>query len=250
MTRQDKGKPEKESLAIKSGVRSRIEARMQQAEEERKREVLKRRLEFARGGAKYFEQKQYVEAIRFYHSYLHVLEEWKGVTQGSLTPAQFDLKKEMPELVLISGVYWDLVKLYDQTRSKAKFNDFKHYLDKYVLFSKGFPYQPMATEAIRKYLANGKAFHRNEFKAAYQTLGGQKCFIATSLVDVCNQDTLPKLRSFRDTKLLTNVPGRAFVKVYYQVGPTLADILNRSPQILRKSIAKGLDLFAQKIHKN
>ena len=99
---------------------------------------------------------------------------------------------------MISGIYWDLVKLYDRTRSPQKKKEFRHYFQKYLLFSKGMPFQPLCAESIRKYISSDKPVHRGEFASAYRVLSPSRCFIATSLIDVTSTDTLPRLRELRD----------------------------------------------------
>ncbi|MBC7693427.1 MAG: hypothetical protein H7222_16805 [Methylotenera sp.] len=227
-------------------VRNKIEQQVQQVEDERKRELLKRRLELARNGATHYAAGQYSEAAKLFMTYIRVLEDWKGASRGGLSPANFDLKTELSELVLLSGIYWDLVKLFDRTQSANKQDDFKHYLDKYVLFSKGFTFQPLASEAIRKYMRNGKPVHKAEFKAAYVTLSGEKCFIATSLMDVCDERTLPRLRTFRDEHLSKSLGGRALIVVYYKVGPKLVGPVNSIPWV-REKIARVLDRIAERV---
>ena len=101
----------------------------------------RKRLEVAMVGAvRANEQHRYVDAAKSYHAYLRVLEEVKGVGEGGLVPSHFDsTKAEMGELLLLVGVYWDLTKIYDWTKSPDKYRDFKGYLDKYLLFSRGMP---------------------------------------------------------------------------------------------------------------
>ena len=48
------------------------------------------------------------------------------------------------------------------------------------------------------------------------------CFVATAAWGTPLATEIGALRRFRDRHLLTNAPGRAFVRAYYSVGPTLA----------------------------
>ena len=228
-----------------TSVRDKIEQRMKQQEEEHKRDLLKRRLELARNGSKLLEQRKASEAVQSFRAYFKILEEWKGVQRGALAPHLFDVKTELNELILISGVYWDLVKVFDHAGNKKEHViEFKAYLDKYILFSKGFSYQPIAAEALRKYIRNGKSVHTSEFKSAYSTLTGEKCFIATSLIDVCDLETLPRLRGYRDETLMSSRVGRTFVRSYYRSGPTLARLTNRLPGAVRLALGRALDFLA------
>jgi|SanBayMetagenome_1026888.scaffolds.fasta_scaffold05307_1 hypothetical protein len=54
------------------------------------------------------------------------------------------------------------------------------------------------------------------------------CFIATAAYSTSIHPDLDTFRQFRDRSLLTNPWGRLFVSVYYQVGPQIAQYVNRS----------------------
>lgn len=60
--------------------------------------------------------------------------------------------------------------------------------------------------------------------------GGGKsgCFIATAAYGSQYEAPVTWLRGFRDGWLLTNAPGRAFVKFYYKVSPPIADFIREN----------------------
>ena len=122
---------------LRQQIRDNIQASIEQAEKERKQELFKRRLELAREGIALYEAKNLAEATKKLLQYIRILEDGKRIKPGELHPSQFDRKNDQGELLLISGVYWDLAKLYDRTKSKAREKDLKAYLNKFVLFSKG-----------------------------------------------------------------------------------------------------------------
>ena len=229
----------------RSVSRSRKNAELQAAFAERQHRLamLRRRLQLASAGVHAYEEGKISEAVRNFHSYLHILEDWKGVREGKLTPAHFDVKTDVSELLLISGVYWDLAKLYDRTKSAGKQREFYEYLEKYIAFTKGMPFQHVGLETLRKYIANDKALHMSDFKNAYRVMGGKPspCFVATSLADVCDERTLPRLRTFRDLKLRRSGPGRAFIAWYYRNGPRMAAWADRQPRFVRQAMGIVVD---------
>jgi hypothetical protein len=227
-------------------LRSSIEKKIEQAKEERKRDMFRRRIDIARMGVADYENKKFVEATKAFHSYIQILEEWKKVPPGGLSPSLFDKKNDLPELLLITGIFWDLVKLYDRTKGDRAFNEFKLNLAKYILFVKGMPFEGLCLETMRKYIQLDKPVHKKEFKEAFKKMGGSNCFVASALVEEIDIDTIPALRRLRDQHLLVSTYGRLFVRLYYRVGPFLGEVIGRLPQRVRVSLGSALDLFSRR----
>jgi len=61
--------------------------------------------------------------------------------------------------------------------------------------------------------------------------GGGGCFIATAAWGSELHPRVAALRSFRDRYLMTNVPGRLFVKAYYSVSPPIANFIARHEKV-------------------
>ena len=224
--------------ALTRSLRDSIQASLDHAEAEHRRELFRRRLDLARQGLQSYRQKQIGEAVRQFLTYIKILENWKKVGDGQLNPACFDVKVDAPELLLISGVYWDLAKLFDRSNSPENHRDCLHYLNQFVNFSRGMPFEALSSESLRKYLRSEKPVHKAAFKAAYAKMGGTKCFVVTSLLDHVEAETLFALQDYRDEVLARTFTGRAFTRFYYTVGPFSARMLNRCPEGFRRGVAR------------
>lgn len=217
-----------------------VQAALDAAEEERRKKLLNQRIDIARSGVLAYQRHRLGDAVKAFQSYIRILEELKGCPEGGLMPTMFDFKRDLQELVLLSGVFWDLAKLYDRTRSADRQRDFTHYLRKYVIFSKNMPYQVLCAETMRKYINTDKPIHKKEFKAAYIEITGSKCFVATSLIDVIEPGVIERLRDFRDQRLAQSLVGRVFIRIYYTVGPWLALGMDFMPEAVRRRAARAL----------
>ncbi|MCC7442860.1 MAG: hypothetical protein IT285_14600 [Bdellovibrionales bacterium] len=228
-------------------IRESIQKNIERAEATHRREFFKKRVDLAKDGIRHYQKQEFSQAVTCFKGYIRILEEWKSAPTGGIAPSYFDRTHDSAELLLISGIYWDLAKLYDRTKSHMKHEEFLHFLDKYVLFAKGMPYENVCAETLRKYVANGKCLHGEEFKAAYRRMVGttSKCFVATALSDLCDPETLPRLREYRDNRLLRSRSGRLFVRFYYRLGPMAARALLRAPGPVRARAAAGLDRLAR-----
>ena len=229
-------------------ARKKVKAELEKAERDRLLFLFQKRMDLARKGALLFREGKVKEAVQNYYSYLEILEKTKNVPKGTLEPKHFDSKKDIAELLLLSGVFWDLVKLHDRAQKKDT-ERLKYYMSRFVMFSKGMPFQNISAELVRKYLVGDLPRNRKEFKDAHVQLGGGKCFIATAVEDYCEVETLPILRVFRDEVLLKHFAGRAFVKVYYQVGPPCARAVLRTPLGFQKRLAKFFDVVSKALPK-
>ena len=77
------------------------------------------------------------------------------------------------------------------------------------------------------------------FVSADLLSGGGGCFIATAAFGTPMAEEVRALSKFRDECLLTNSPGRTFVKAYYKTSPPIADFIRNKP-ILKAMVRAGL----------
>ena len=220
--------------------KSKLAAAFERAEEERRRRLMASRFQVARSGIKAYETGDYKQAVQDFQTYIHIIEEAKSVEAGGLLPQHFDREKEQPEVLMLCGVLWDLIKIYDRMSSTEKKAEFLAYLNKYVLLSRGMKFQHISSESIRKYVSTGHGKNTNALNEAYASLVNSRCFIVTSLLDLTSLETLEILRAFRDQELRHWRWGRVFIQCYERYAPGLAGLLNQSPQCVRKIIALTL----------
>ena len=98
--------------------------------------------------------------------------------------------------------------------------------------SMGFPFLAAVLKGFRD--------HNRTFGELSDTYGN--CFVATAVYGSYNAPEVYILRQFRDSFLRTNFLGRGFIKLYYIIGPTLANITKRLP-LLRSLVKSLLDRF-------
>ncbi len=237
--------PVKKERPSRTILRSRIEKQLRRQQEEQRRELLKKRVEIAKEGIRLSNAGHTIESVRKYQQYILILEMWKKCGRDGLSLDLFDKTKDLYEIVLLSGIYWDMAKLYDRAKRPDQKAELIAYLQKYVMFSKTMPFQALAGEALRKYLGSGRCKHRIEFKSAYTTLTGEKCFVATSLLDVSDPLTIVRLRNFRDGHLRKSALGRRLIADYYRRSPALVRAIDRAPDSLRRALARVLDLLSR-----
>lgn len=78
-------------------------------------------------------------------------------------------------------------------------------------------------------------------------VGSKACFVATACFGSPHQQTVVTLRQFREVVLKKHSVGRAFVKSYYRISPTLAATIRCNP-LIRYPIAIALKFVAWSLH--
>ncbi len=74
--------------------------------------------------------------------------------------------------------------------------------------------------------------------------GSLSCFIATAAYGSANAEDVVILREFRDRYLLTNLPGRLFVRAYYRCSPPMAEFISGHPNA-RSAVRLALSPLAR-----
>lgn len=186
------------------------------------------RITIAKQGREYFLKKDYPNAIRKYHEYLGILTELNELEDiFQLGPRYFDPQKQVTEMLLISHVYWELSRTYEMI---PKFQpQFDKSLDQFVKFTINQPYQVFNAEMLRKYIKKNKlkSMQISKLNSAYQKIYVQskKCYIATHCFGSDHHIT-KQLRVLKNILLQYQI-GRAFVRWYYLVSPSIVSYADK-----------------------
>ncbi len=216
--------------------KSKIQQQIDEAKEKHRQGLYQKRLEISRDAFQKLKAGSYPEATEGFKTYIRILEDYFKVEEGGLDPSLFDIKKDSSELLLISGTYWDLVKLLDRTRSPAKLKELELYLRKFLLFSKKMPHQKISVDTLEKYLSTNQPFHRKQFEEVQKALGGSsKCYVITAHLPQVGSKGLDRYREFRDGVLRKSRMGRRLVGFYYLYGPGAARWFEKRPRALRSA---------------
>ncbi len=226
-------------------VRAKIQDTYHKMQDRKRRELWGRRVELVKNGVKAVAKKDYNTALRNFREYLAILEAHYRVSSGGLSPTLFNSKKEAGDILLISGIYWDMAKIYDKVDGKQA--ELQGCLNKYVEFSIGRPHHIMSSETLRKYIKHEKSKNKTTFESAHMTLRNtmKKCFIATAIYGPDSAEVI-FLQNYRDTKLNRSYAGKLFVLLYYYISPKTMGAFGRSEN-LRIFTKKLLDQIIAKI---
>lgn len=63
--------------------------------------------------------------------------------------------------------------------------------------------------------------------------GGGSCFVATAVFETSDCEELRILRRFRDESLDRALIGRILTRIYYRIGPSIADYVKMRPRLKR-----------------
>ena len=180
------------------------------------------RITIARQGREAFLVKDYVNALTKYNEYLGILAESKDIQDiYNLTPAMFNVKTQITELLLISHIFWEIARINEMT-PKLQVN-FQRGLSQFIKFTVNQPYQVLNAEMLRKYIKkNAKTSKQiGALNDAYSQIFVQskKCYIATMCYGDDHQVT-NQLRVFK--RHILNWPfGTIFVGLYYKYSSRL-----------------------------
>ncbi len=226
----------KSSASNKQKERSeKIEAQILEAEKRRQDrqflEELSKRITIAREGRTHIERKNYPAAMNSYRRFLSITAKSFNVEVEDISPSLFDDKNRIAESLIISSIFFDLLKILDKLDSPSAREERQLYHRLFLRFTKGMPFQHFAAENLRKHLVYSNSIgHKSEFWATYKAIvGSSYCIVASWAFDSNSAPEVARLREFRARVLMKNSLGRAFTRAYYRHGHKLAEVLSLIP---------------------
>jgi hypothetical protein len=201
----------------------------QHAKEQNRIMLWRNRVQLVKQAKQYLAQKNFSDAAVSYEKYLRVLEIVYETKAGELTPDLFKNQARAQEMTVITGVYWDLMRIYD-THPTYKERQAKaaEKLAEFVRFTPIFPHIMRKAEALVRQAKNPQAFEK------FLKLSNSKrprCFIATAAFDGYHHPVIEDLTQFRDNYLKNSRHGRRLIALYYKRSPSIAGFLDTHPSM-------------------
>lgn len=231
-----------------------LEAQIREAEKRRQDrqflEELAKRITIAREGRTHIERRNYAAAMNSYRRFLSITAKSFQVEVEDISPALFEQKNRIAESLIVSSIFFDLLKMLDKLDSPTAREERRLYHKLFLRFTKGMPFQHFAAENIRKHLVYSNSIvNKAEFWTTYRAIVGSSfCIVATWAFDSNSAAEVARLRQFRDEILRPTQLGRAFTRMYYRHGHRAAEMLAKIPgaqsffRVALRNFAAFLDL--------
>lgn len=201
----------------------------ERAKDERKKKLWQSRVALVKQGNALMANKLYNDAAVAYEKYLRLLELVFDCKTGQLNPESLKESAKTAELTVISGVYWDLLRIYDGSDQFADRQ--KHAAQQLAKF---INYTPVFPDIMKKANVFMKSARNPDVVRLFISQAKKKrarCFIATSAFEAPNSLEVHYLRAYRDQTLKQSFWGRKFVYIYYRLSPTVAEFMDKHPRL-------------------
>ncbi|MEZ4870866.1 MAG: CFI-box-CTERM domain-containing protein [Bdellovibrionales bacterium] len=206
---------------ISQGMKLRQEEELKQ---KNKIKLWKGRVDLIKQARNFMQSKAWSEAAISYEKYIKVLELIYELEPNGLTPEVFSNDTRSKELTLVVTVYWDLLRIYDQSpRTHERMDKVVKKLIAFAPYSGIYPDLVRKAESLARGAKNPKPF-REFLKES--NAGRSGCFIATAAFENGWEAEVVTLRKFRDDHLMHHWVGKTLIRVYYIVSPSIARFLN------------------------
>src|SRR3989344_7039369 len=197
----------------------------ERAKDLKKKKLWQNRVALVRNGHALMKNQLFSEAAVSYEKYLRLVEVVFNCGPGQLTPEMLKESAKTAELTVITGVYWDLIRIYD---ASEKYSGRQRIAAKQL--AKFVSHTPIYGDLVKKAQVFMKSARRPEIIKSFLVASKAqrpRCFIATSAFETPRADEVIALRQFRDKSLKTTSGGRTLVYFYYKISPKAACFLDQ-----------------------
>ncbi len=198
------------------------------AKEDNRLQLWRSRVNLVKQGKLLMQTRKFAEAAAAYEKYLRVLEIVYDRKTNDLSPQLFSNQARKQEIMVISSVYWDLMRIYD---TSARYGDRqRRAAEKLAEFARFTPVFANIARKAESQVRNAK--NKDAYKYFLKLINASRprCFIATSAFDGRSPEVI-QLCHFRDGFLSHRPWGRSFIFQYYRHSPRLAEFLDAHPSM-------------------
>ncbi|CAN5725778.1 hypothetical protein BH10BDE1_BH10BDE1_29820 [soil metagenome] len=205
-----------------------------QVKEQNRLMLWRNRVNLVRKAKEHLAQREYGEAAVHYEKYLRVLELVFDKKPGELKPDLFSSEARRQEMTVVTSVYWDLMRIYDQSpRYKDRQRAAAAKLVEFVRFTPIYGYIMRKADILTRTAKNPEVF--KEF-LKLSNRSRPRCFVASAAFEGAPDPTVEVLRLYRDRVLRQHPVGRRFTLLYYRYSPPLARAIDQGPEFIRATL--------------
>lgn len=216
-----------------------------QVKEQNKLMLWRNRVALVRKAKDHLAQREYGESAIYFEKYLRVLELVYDKKPGELSPELFSTDARRQEMTVVTSVYWDLMRIYDQSpRYKDRQTAAANKLSEFVRFTPIYGHIMRKAETLSRTAKSPDVF-RNFLKISNKSR--PRCFIASAAFEGADDPTIETLRLYRDRVLRRNALGRRFTRFYYRYSPPIARLIDLGPAPVRATLRFLLRKMAARI---
>lgn len=202
-----------------------------QAKEQNRLQLWRNRVSLVRKAKDHLAQREYGESAVYFEKYLRVLELVYDKKPGELSPDLFSTEARRQEMTVVTSVYWDLMRIYDQSpRYKDRQMASAIKLAEFVRFTPIYGHIMRKAESMTRTSKSPDVF---KHFVKISNKNRPRCFIATAAFEGAQDPTIEILRVYRDRVLRRHPIGRRFTRLYYRYSPPIAQIVDYGPAPVR-----------------
>lgn len=205
-----------------------------QVKEQNRLNLWRNRVSLVRKAKDHLAKREFAESAIFFEKYLRALELVYDKKPGDLSPDLFSAESRRQEMTVVASVYWDLVRIYDQSpRYKDRQTAAALKLAEFARFTPIYGHIMRKAETLTRTAKSPDVF-RHFLKISNKSR--PRCFVASAAFEGAHDPTVETLRLYRDRVLRRHPSGRRFTRLYYKYSPPVASWIDQSPAFVRATL--------------